>query len=131
MRVMVLGAGGMLGHDLVATAPPEVTLFPFPRAKLDITKHDAVAATLADVRPDVVINAAAYTLVDRAESESQAALAVNGAAVGQLGRLARQANARVVHFSTDYVFDGTATVPYGEECPRHPVNAYGLTKAAG
>src|SRR5207248_2838342 len=91
----------------------------------------AVAAALAEVRPDVVINAAAYTLVDRAEAESQAALAVNGAAVGQLGRLAREAKARVVHFSTDYVFDGTATVPYGEECPRHPVNAYGMSKAAG
>jgi len=131
MRVLLLGAGGMLGHDLAASAPPKVTLVPLTRAQLDITRNAAVAAALAELRPDVVINAAAYTLVDRAEAESQAALAVNGAAVGQLGRLARQAKARVVHFSTDYVFDGTATVPYGEECPRHPVNAYGMTKAAG
>ncbi len=131
MRVLLLGAGGMLGHDLAASAPPKVTLVPLTRAQLDITRNAAVAAALAELRPDVVINAAAYTLVDRAEAESQAALAVNGAAVGQLGRLAREAQARVVHFSTDYVFDGTATVPYGEECPRHPVNAYGMSKAAG
>ena len=131
MRVIVLGAGGMLGHDLVATAPPEVKLFPFPRAELDITKHDAMAATLADVRPDVVINAAAYTLVDRAESEPQEAVRVNAAAVGALGRMARQVGARVIHFSTDYVFDGTATEPYTEERLRHPINAYGMSKLAG
>lgn len=131
MRVLLLGAGGMLGHDLAAGAPPSVTLVSLARAQLDITRSDAVAATLAEVQPQVVINAAAYTLVDRAEAESQAALAVNGAAVGQLARLARRAKARVVHFSTDYVFDGTATLPYFEESPRHPINAYGLSKAAG
>ena len=131
MRVLLLGAGGMLGHDLAASAPPKVTLVSLARAQLDITRSDAVAATLAEVQPQVVINAAAYTLVDRAEAESQAALAVNGAAVGQLARLARRAKARVVHFSTDYVFDGTATLPYFEESPRHPVNAYGVSKAAG
>src|SRR5207245_1231368 len=111
MRVMVLGAGGMLGHDLVATAPPDVTLFPFSRTQLDITQHDAVAATLGDVRPEVVINAAGYTAVDRAESESQEAVRVNGAAVGGLGRMARQTGARLIHFSSDYVFDGQAYAP--------------------
>jgi len=131
MRVLLLGAGGMLGRDLAATAPPAVTLFPLARTQLDITHSDAVAATLAELRAEVVINAAAYTLVDRAEAESQAAIAVNGAAVGQLARLARQAKARVVHFSTDYVFDGTARDPYYEDSPRHPINAYGMSKAAG
>jgi len=131
MRVMVLGAGGMLGHDLVATAPPDVTLFPFSRTQLDITRHDAVAATLGDVRPEVVINAAGYTAVDRAESESQEAVRVNGAAVGGLGRMARQTGARLIHFSSDYVFDGEATEPYSEESLRHPINAYGTSKLAG
>ena len=131
MRVMVLGAGGMLGHDLVATAPPEVTLFPFPRAQLDITHSDAVAATLGEVRPDVVINAAAYTAVDRAESEVAASSRVNGAAVGALGRMARAAGARVIHFSTDYVFDGQATRPYREDSPTDPLNVYGTSKLAG
>ncbi len=130
-RVLLLGAGGMLGHDLVATAPPEVTLVPLSRAQLDITQGDAVAATLGEVRPDVVINAAAYTAVDRAESERDIAMRVNGAAVGELGRLAREAWARVVHFSTDYVFDGTATQPYSETSAANPVNAYGASKLAG
>src|SRR5437868_13630618 len=131
MRVIVLGAGGMLGHDLVATAPPDVTLFPFPRAQLDITHSDAVAATLGEVRPDVVINAAAYTAVDRAESEVEAAVRVNGAAVGVLGRMARAAGARVSHFSTDYVFDGQATRPYREDSRTDPVNACGTSQRAG
>ena len=82
MRAMVLGAAGLLGHDLVATAPPDMTLFPFPRADLDITDTEALAATVREVQPDVVINAAAYTAVDRAESEAEAAFRVNGAAVG-------------------------------------------------
>src|SRR5207237_9120903 len=80
-RVLLVGAGGMLGHGLVATAPPEVTLIPLSRAELDITQGDAVAATLGEVRPDVVINAAAYTAVDRAETERDIARWVTGRAV--------------------------------------------------
>jgi dTDP-4-dehydrorhamnose reductase len=130
-RVLVLGAGGMLGHDLVATAPAGVTLFPCTRAHLDITESAALAATLGDVRPEVVINAAAYTAVDRAEAERDIAMRVNGAAVGELGRAAHHVGARVIHFSTDYVFDGTATEPYNESGPTNPVNAYGASKLAG
>jgi len=131
MRAMVLGAAGLLGHDLVATAPPDMTLFPFPRADLDITDTEALAATVREVRPDVVINAAAYTAVDRAESEPEAAFRVNDAAVGELGRIAREAGARVIHFSTDYVFDGTSAEPYAEESPPNPLNVYGASKLAG
>src|SRR6266487_613399 len=130
-RVLLLGAGGMLGHDLVATAPPEVTLVPLSRAQLDITQGDAVAATLGEVRPDVVINAAGYTAVDRAESERDIAMRVNGAAVGALGRNAHLVGARVIQFSSDYVFDGTATQPYSETSVANPVNAYGASKLAG
>ena len=131
MRAMVLGAAGMLGHDLVATAPPEVTLLPFPRAELDITDSRAVAATVVELQPDVVINAAAYTAVDQAESETETAFRVNGAAVGELGRIARAAGARVIHFSTDYVFDGVAAEPYTEESPTNPLSVYGASKLAG
>jgi dTDP-4-dehydrorhamnose reductase len=131
MRAMVLGAAGMLGHDLVATARPGVELFPFPRAELDITDTRALAATVRAVRPDLIFNAAAYTAVDRAESEAEAAFRVNGAAVGELGRIARQADARVIHFSTDYVFDGTSAEPYAEDSPANPVNVYGASKLAG
>jgi dTDP-4-dehydrorhamnose reductase len=131
MRAMVLGAAGMLGHDLVTTAPPDVVLFPFPKAELDITDAAAVAAAVREVRPDVVINAAAYTAVDRAESEPEAGFRVNGAAVGELGQIAHQAGVRVIHFSTDYVFAGTSAEPYTEESPAHPVNVYGASKLAG
>src|SRR2546429_7518879 len=103
-RVLLLGAGGMLGHVLVATAPPEVTLVPLSRAQLDITQGDAVAATLGDVRPDVVINAAAYTAVDRAESRGDIALRVNGTAVGEVGRPPPRVRARGVQFTSDHRF---------------------------
>src|SRR6266581_1932138 len=106
MRVMILGAGGMLGHDLVANAPQGAAVFPFARAALDITDTASLAGTVADVRPYVIINAAAYTAVDRAESEGDLCFRVNAEAVEEMGRIAAQAGSRVVHFSTDYVFDG-------------------------
>ncbi len=131
MRAMVLGAAGMLGHDLVESAPPDVALFPFPKTELDITNPGAVAAAIGAVRPELIINAAAYTAVDRAESEPEVAFRVNGAAVGELGRIARQAGARVIHFSTDYVFDGTSAEQYTEDSAANPVNVYGASKLAG
>jgi dTDP-4-dehydrorhamnose reductase len=131
MRVLILGAGGMLGHDLLATAPQDLDLFPFARGSLDITDTRAVAAAVADARPKVIINAAAYTAVDQAESESELAFRVNAEAVGELAKVAARAGARVVHFSTDYVFDGTANTPYTEDSLPNPINAYGASKLAG
>lgn len=131
MRVMVLGAAGMLGRDLIATAPPDFTLFPFTHVDLDITDTAALESRIADVQPDVIVNAAAYTAVDKAEAERDLAFRVNGDAVGVLGQLAAQAGARVVHFSTDYVFDGSAATPYHEDAPTRPVNWYGASKLAG
>jgi dTDP-4-dehydrorhamnose reductase len=121
----------MLGHDLLATAPQDLDLFPFARGSLDITDTRAVAAAVADARPDVIINAAAYTAVDRAESEPDLVFRVNAEAVGKLGEIAARAGARVVHFSTDYVFDGTANTPYTEDSIPNPINAYGASKLAG
>jgi len=131
MRVMICGAAGMLGHDLVATAPVTTTLFPFGKAELDITDLRSLAATIKDTRPDIIVNAAAYTNVDKAESEPQLALRVNGEAVGMISQIACRAGVRVVHFSTDYVFDGTAVEPYREASPTNPVNTYGSSKLAG
>src|SRR5205809_7918835 len=115
MRILLLGAGGMLGQDLVATSPPGADLIALSRADLDITDEQAMRLRVVAERPDVIVNAAAYTAVDKAESQSDQAFRVNATSVGNLARIAAAHGARVVHFSTDYVFDGTATEPYPED----------------
>ena len=131
MRALILGAGGMLGHDLVRSAPEDTELHPLTRHDLDITDSAALAARVSELRPNVILNAAGYTAVDRAETERDPCFRVNGEAVRELGRIAAQTGARVVHFSTDYVFDGTASRPYREDSPTNPVNVYGASKLAG
>jgi dTDP-4-dehydrorhamnose reductase len=127
-RYVVTGAGGMLGADLRRLlAGRDVAAL--TRADLDIT--DAAAVREAVTGADVVINAAAYTKVDDAEADEAAAFAVNASGAGNLADAAADVGARLVHVSTDYVFDGAATVPYAEDTPRAPVGAYGRTKAAG
>lgn len=128
MRYLITGAGGMLGSDLLeALAGRDVTAF--DRHALDVT-------AVADVRTaaaghDVIINAAAYTNVDEAETHEDEAYAVNATGAGNLARAAAEIGARFVQISTDYVFDGHATTPYAEDAHRAPVSAYGRTKAAG
>jgi dTDP-4-dehydrorhamnose reductase len=129
--VVVLGAKGMLGTDLVATAPDDVRVDAFGRSELDITDPTAVARVLDKSAPDWVVNASAYTHVDKAETEFDRALAVNAAAVGRLGEVCASRNVRVVHFSTDYVFSGTGSRPYAENDPTDPLNAYGKSKLDG
>lgn len=131
MRVMLLGAGGMLGHDLVAIAPAMAHLTALSRADVDITDARELARATRDSRPEVVINAAAYTFVDQTESERDVAFRVNADAVGAIGHAAADAGALVVHFSTDYVFDGASTLPYPENASPNPLNAYGASKLAG
>ena len=131
MRVLLLGAGGMLGHDLAANAPPGVTLTRLARAELDVTDHAALSRAIRDLRPAVVINAAGYTRVDDAERERELAFAVNGVAPGAIGQAAVPVRAVVVHFSTEYVFDGEANTAYRENDPPHPVNVYGDSKLEG
>ena len=127
-RYLIVGAGGMLGHDLVAAlAGRDVTAL--TRTELDVTDLGAVRAAVAG--HDVVINASAYTKVDDAESHEDEAFAVNATGAGNLARAAAEAGAALVQVSTDYVFDGAATSPYQEDAPRHPVSAYGRTKAEG
>ncbi|WP_460513189.1 dTDP-4-dehydrorhamnose reductase [Frigoribacterium salinisoli] len=127
-RFLVTGARGMLGRDLeAALAGRPVTLL--GRADLDVTDPRAVADAVHG--HDVVVNAAAYTAVDAAETDEATALAVNGTAVGHLARAAAASGAKLVQVSTDYVFDGTATEPYAEDAPLAPVSAYGRTKAEG
>jgi dTDP-4-dehydrorhamnose reductase len=131
MRALIFGAAGMLGTDLCATAPRGAALVALDIADADITDRTQVASALHDARPDWVINAAAYTAVDRAETEREVAVAVNGVAPGYIAEEAARRGIAVVHFSTDYVFAGTATSPYDEDDPVAPVNAYGESKLRG
>jgi dTDP-4-dehydrorhamnose reductase len=132
MRVVITGAGGQLGRELQrADWGPQAELHPFVSSALDITDPDAVSDTLGSVRPDVVVNAAAYTAVDRAESDEATATAVNGTAVQHLADSCDQVGALLIHVSTDYVFDGTKTRWYGEDDRPNPVSAYGRSKLAG
>ena len=127
MRFLVTGAGGMLGQDLRAVLAGD-DVVALSRADLDLTDPTAVGGTIADVAPDVVINAAAWTDVDGAEAAEQAATEVNGHAAA---RLAAAAGKRLIHLSTDYVFDGSARSPIPEGTEQNPINAYGRGKALG
>lgn len=131
MRALIAGSGGQLGRALQATAPAGVTVIAPPEADFDITDADAVRAVIADARTDVVINAAAYTAVDRAEADEAAARRVNVNAVGTLAAASRVAGAGFAHVSTDFVFDGTAHRPYPPDALPNPLGAYGRTKLDG
>lgn len=131
MKVLVAGSGGQLGRALAASVPPGVSLIAPPEAEFDICNAAVVASVIAAAQPDLVINAAAWTQVDKAEAEEAAALAVNATAVGHLARAAASVGARFVQVSTDYVFDGEACRPYAPDTPPAPASAYGRTKLAG
>lgn len=122
----------MLGQDVVAAGQRAGhEMLPFARAALDVTDADAVAEAVRAARPDVVLNCAAHTDVDAAEADEQSAHAVNARGAGNVAGAATAAGARVVHVSTDYVFDGSGSEPYVESDPTRPISAYGRTKLAG
>ncbi len=131
MRALIAGSGGQLGRALQACAPAGVEIVAPPEAEFDIADADAALRIVAEVRPTVVINAAAYTAVDRAETEVAVAQRVNVNAVGLLAAAARTAGAAFAHVSTDFVFDGTAHTPYPPDATPNPVSVYGRTKAEG
>ncbi|QJT05804.1 dTDP-4-dehydrorhamnose reductase [Streptomyces asoensis] len=132
MRWLVTGAGGMLGRDTVeelARRGEDVT--GLDHTGLDITRRESVARAFAAHRPDLVVNCAAYTAVDDAETDEARALLVNGEGPRLLAAACAAHGARLVHVSTDYVFDGAARAPYREDHPPSPRTAYGRTKLAG
>lgn len=132
-RYLVTGAAGMLGHDLRTALAREPdarrAVTALSRGELDVTDREAVLAAAAG--HDVVINAAAYTNVDGAETHEHEAFAINATGVENLAIAAREHGARLLTVSTDYVFDGAGTSPYPEDAPRDPLNAYGRSKAEG
>src|SRR5665648_1126443 len=130
MRWLVVGANGMLGQDLTAILEHRgERVVGVDRDAVDITDGKASAGLARGF--DVVVNCAAHTAVDRAEEEEAAAFAVNAVGAANVARACRVAGARLVHISTDYVFDGSGTEPYAEHAPLAPRSAYGRTKAAG
>jgi dTDP-4-dehydrorhamnose reductase len=130
-RYAIVGAGGQLAFDLARTCPAPRDLALLTRADLDLLDRARVGQVLGDLRPQVVLNGAAYNQVDRAEDERERAFAVNAEAVGTLAETCQAIGATLVHFSTDYVFDGRQTSPYLEGDPPNPINAYGESKLAG
>ena len=131
MKILVTGARGQLGRELAAALAKCGTVVARDRASLDLADPDAVASGVRALMPALIVNAAAYTAVDRAEQERESAFVVNAIAPGILGEEAKRAGAMLVHFSTDYVFDGRRTTPYDETAAPHPLNAYGESKLAG
>ncbi len=131
MKVLVLGAGGQVGRAVTAACAGSHELVTCTHAELDITSAAAVERCLESCAPQWVVNAAAYTAVDRAESEPERARELNGAAVGRIARAAASVGARLVHLSTDFVFDGTSSRPYQPGDATRPVSVYGASKRAG
>ncbi len=132
MRILITGARGQLGYEVVeAVFDNGFEAVGLPHRGLDITQADIVDRTIEDNRPDLVVNCAAYTAVDRAEKEIEAALAVNRDGPANLAIACSRLSVPLIHISTDYVFDGTQADPYRETDPVRPINAYGASKLAG
>ena len=130
-HILLVGKIGQVGWELRRTLAPlaRVTCVDFP--EIDLTSGDSIRQWVRDTRPNIVINAAAYTAVDKAESEPDKAMSINGVAPGILAEEAKKLGALLVHYSTDYVFDGAKTVPYVETDPPNPLGVYGRSKLAG
>jgi dTDP-4-dehydrorhamnose reductase len=133
MRVLVTGAQGQLALSLArrAAAVPGLDLRTAGRPELDLERSETIAPAIRAAAPDVVVNAAAYTAVDKAEDEPERAFRINGAAAGEVAAAARRHGARIIQISTDYVFDGTGEGPYSENAPTSPLGAYGRSKLEG
>lgn len=130
-RIVVTGASGQLGYELARLLPAHGEVTALDRSRLDLADVDAIRGTLRAIRPQLIVNAAAYTAVDQAEREPELAEAVNARAPGVLAEEAKRLDAVLIHFSTDYVFDGAAATPYAEQAPAHPLNVYGASKLRG
>lgn len=131
MKVLVTGAGGQVGSEMLRLAQDDFQVVGFDRHDLDITDAAQVGQRLDECAPEMLVNCAAYTAVDRAEDDPATAHRINAEAVGGLGRACRDRGIGIVHLSTDYVFDGTKDGPYLEQDVPNPLNVYGATKLAG
>lgn len=131
MKILLLGANGQLGKELGRQLSSVANVAAFPRESLDITNHTSVRDAVRSVCPNIIVNAAAYTAVDKAETDADFAHAVNADAVANLAQIARDQSLWLFHYSTDYVFDGSKQSPYLETDTPNPINVYGASKLAG
>ena len=131
MKILLTGRNGQVGWELATALQPLGTLLATDRASLDLADDEAIRRAIREAKPDVIVNAAAYTAVDKAESEPDLAWQVNATAPGALAQEAKRTGALLVHYSTDYVFDGRKSAPYTEDDAPHPLSLYGRTKLEG
>jgi len=131
LRSLLTGKNGQVGRELQSLLPRFGEVIALDRQQLDLAKPDDIRRVVREVQPGLIVNAAAYTAVDQAEKEEPAAQAINAEAPGVLAEEAKKIGAALVHYSTDYVFDGSKRTPYEEDDPPNPINAYGRTKLAG
>jgi len=130
-RILLVGKNGQVGAELAIALPTLGEVIALDRQQLDLSKPDAIRRTIQAIRPALIVNAAAYTAVDQAEKEEAVAQALNVDAPALMAQEAKKIGAGIVHFSTDYVFDGSKRSPYVENDPSNPVSVYGKTKLAG
>jgi dTDP-4-dehydrorhamnose reductase len=131
LRILLIGKKGQVGWELQCSLARLGEVIAFDHAELDLSVPDQISSRVREAEPDIIVNAGAYTAVDRAESEPQLAFAVNATAPGIIAEEAKRLGILLVHYSTDYVFDGIKSGPYTEEDLPNPVNVYGTTKLAG
>jgi dTDP-4-dehydrorhamnose reductase len=131
MKVLITGANGQLGWELQRTRPENWQIIAFSHSELDIVDSNAVTALFQEHTPDLIINAAAYTAVDRAESETEKAFAVNVTGAENIAKATEDLQARLIHISTDFVFDGTKSQPYLTDDKPNPISVYGASKLKG
>jgi dTDP-4-dehydrorhamnose reductase len=131
MKILLTGKTGQVGGELNNILKDMGELVSVQREQLDLSKIDSIEPAVLDIKPDIIINAAAYTAVDKAEEEHDLAMTINGVAPGVLAKAAKKTGASLIHYSTDYVFDGRSETPYREEDTTCPLNIYGESKLAG
>ncbi|WP_062112151.1 dTDP-4-dehydrorhamnose reductase [Collimonas pratensis] len=131
MKILLTGKTGQVGYELERSLRGLGEVVALSRAQMDLTSIDQIRDVIRAIKPKLIVNAAAYTAVDRAETESELAMLVNGEAPAVMAHEAKKLGAAMIHFSTDYVFDGEKKSPYTESDPVGPINVYGHTKCAG